>query len=261
MAHAKEVITANALNTIFLDIETIPRWMKLKDAPEQVWECFSKKFKRDIDEIHERYTPGHYEEPIEELFRQKASIYAEFGKVVCVSLGMVVMDNGMYKLRIKTFRSRDEKALLVAVAGALNKAVFVGGHNIKQFDCPFLCRRFLSMGMKIPQVINAMGKKPWEIFQVDTFEMWQFADFKYTVSLDTLCMVFNVPSPKTGITGKDVFDLYYHVGATDELPFEGEEERMNAIQTYCQGDVVATVNVYLAMMNEPMIITENIVIV
>lgn len=252
------------MNIMFLDIETVPQIQNLNDLPTHTYELFRKKFQRDINEALDQLGgEGQGEalaERIEGVYRQKASLHAEFGKVVCITLGVFsgrAEDPASITLRLKTIKGRHEKAILEEAAKLLAKPTELCGHNGKGFDFPFLSRRYLANGLPIPYILNTMGKKPWDMPFIDTMELWAFGDFKYTVSLDMLASVFDLPSPKQGISGADVFNLYYQVGATpDALPFDGEDK----IGAYCEGDVITLVNVYLKMTGRGFIIQPDKVV-
>lgn len=270
----KEEPQATPVTVMFTDIETVPQYKLLSESPATFQELFLKKFQRDVAEIKNRNTiteggdgegvivrfdEAQFEIELQEYYQSKASFHAEFGKIVCISFGIIVMQGSVMKLKIKSIAGRDEKKILVEAFEILNKSVFLCAHNGIGFDFGFIARRCLIHKMILPTVLNTMGKKPWEVPLIDTMQLWGFMAFNYTSSLDQLAYVFGLPSPKEKVSGKDVYALYYHKNKTDELPWEGEEERLAVIVEYCELDVVTLANVYLCLTQWAIIPAENVV--
>ncbi len=227
---------------LFLDVETVPQVYDFKAVPERAKYLFNEKVKNQVNE----------EVTVEQLYRQRGGILAEFGKIICISVGYIQKIDDEYKLRLKSFYGDDEKKILEDFSALLNKSFknekedVLCAHNGKEFDFPYLCRRMLVNGIKIPKILQIMGKKPWEIKHIDTMEMWKFGDYKAYTSLSLLCHVFNIPTPKDDITGADVARVYY------------EEKDLDRIRIYCEKDVIALIQLYLNMKGESLISDGNI---
>ena len=173
----------------------------------------------------------------------RAGIYAEFGKIVCISVGWFVIENSKRNLKVKSFYSDDETNLLLKFSELLknqfNKSShLLCAHNGKEFDFPYLCRRMLLNKIKIPDILNIGGKKPWEVQHLDTMDMWRFGDYKSYTPLKLLTHIFNIPSPKDEIDGSDVWHVYW------------KDKDLKKIAKYCQKDVVAVARLILAFKNE-----------
>ena len=226
---------------LFLDIETVPlayNFNELDDRSKYLWD---KKTKY-IQEKEEENAEGMY---------PKAGIYAEFGKVICISVGFILQKNGEEQIRVKSFSANSETILLQDFADLLNShynsdQFMLCAHNGKEFDIPFLARRFLINGLKLPHLLNVAGKKPWEIKQIDTMELWKFGDFKHYTSLDLLTHIFNIPTPKDDIDGSQVAKVYYEYGDLER------------IIKYCEKDVVATIQLLRKYRGEKLINEEFI---
>jgi uncharacterized protein YprB with RNaseH-like and TPR domain len=193
------------------------------------------------------------EELTPEQAYDKAGIYAEFGKIVCISCGFVQSNSGITSIRMKSFYGDDEEKLLLEFCDMLNShynssSHILCGHNAKEFDFPFIARRLLIHGIDLPHALNIAGKKPWEIPHLDTMELWKFGDFKHYTSLSLLCHIFHVPTPKDDISGADVGRVYWE---------EGDLER---IMIYCQKDVVALIQLFLKFRGEQLIDEEHILL-
>lgn len=228
---------------IFLDIETVPLVYNFSELEKETAELWDKKSK---------YIQRYQEVSAEEAY-QKAGIYAEFGKIVCISVGYITNEKKSKKLRVKSFYGDDEKEILNNFNSLLNKTLkdnfILCAHNGKEFDFPFLGRRNLINGLKLPYQLDVAGKKPWEIQHLDTMELWKFGDYKHYTSLDLLAHVFQIPSPKQDLDGSKVAYTYY------------EEKNIEKIKTYCQGDVVTIAQLILKYRGEEMIAQENIEII
>jgi DNA polymerase elongation subunit (family B) len=205
---------------LFLDIETVPAYPSFDDVPERFRELWSKK--------SEQLTKGE-QTPAEAYAR--AGIYAEFGKIVCISAGYLARQNGLLAFRAKSFYDDDERALLLAFAGALSaftqkhrSDLRLCAHNGKEFDFPYIARRMLVHGIALPKALDVQGRKPWETPFLDTMDMWRFGDYKAFTSLNLLAAVFDVPTPKDDIDGSQVADVYYR------------EKNLPRIATYCEKD-------------------------
>ncbi len=223
-------------DVLFLDVETAPMVYKYKDLDKTMKTQWDLKFRFQKEETPES---GYI----------KAGIYAEFAKVICISVGILTDD----KFRVKSFYGDDEKQILKDFAALLNKHYntkdkMLCAHNGKEFDFPFMCRRMLINGIKLPKLLNIAGKKPWEINHLDTMELWKFGDYKSFTSLNLLAAIFGIQTPKDDIDGSDVARVYY------------EEHNLERIVTYCQKDVLTVAQVLLRFMNEPLIADKNIII-
>ena len=225
---------------LFLDIETVPMCATYEELPERFMPLWDKKA---------AYLKKEEEDSPASLF-PRAGIYAEFGKVVCISFGMLIDGN----FRIKSFYGDDEKALLTDFANLLeskfsNKEFLLCAHNGKEFDFPYLSRRMLINGMSLPEILDLAGKKPWEVPHLDTMELWKFGDFKNYTSLELLTAVFDIPTPKDDIDGSQVGDVYW------------EEKDLERIVKYCQKDVLSIAQLFLKYQNKPLLTEEQVLIV
>lgn len=218
---------------LFLDIETVPMvsdWEDLSDEWKLLWQ------KKISTQLKDEETP-------KDKFYQRAGILAEFGKVICISFGMIVKGE---KLRVKSFYGDDEKKILIEFIELLNSPYFSSGvifcaHNGKEFDYPYLARRILINGLNLPAPLNIQGKKPWEIKHIDTMELWKFGDYKHYTSLDLLAAIFGVPTPKDDIDGSQVAEVYYR------------EKDLERIRVYCEKDVLTLVQVFRKFRNESLV--------
>lgn len=222
----------NIENILFLDIETVPRWDSFENMPEnfqKLWEhkasFFQNSETQSAQQIYDR-----------------AGIYAEFGKIICISVGNV----NQGKLKIKSYYGDDEKNLLLEFANLLNKYFSkenqsLCAHNGKEFDYPYIARRMLVHGIELPALLDTSGKKPWEVKLLDTMELWKFGDYKSYTSLALLSALFDIPTSKDDIDGSDVARVYWR------------EKNLNRIVTYCQKDVVSIVQLFLRYQNKPLI--------
>ena len=224
---------------MFLDIETVPQQADISEIPEDLTHLWEEKYHLIQKRMPEKYSE---ETTAAEAFANSAGIYAEFGKIVCISVGFIHFKGLEMHFRTKSFAGDDEKELLTDFAQLLAKFCTsrehtLCGHNIKEFDIPYICRRMLINGIALPSILQISGKKPWEIAFIDTLELWKFGDYKNYTSLKLLTAVFGIPTPKDDIDGSQVAGVYY------------KEKNIERIATYCQKDVVATAQVFLRMQN------------
>ncbi len=231
----------NYSKILFFDIETVPQTFEYKELDERGQGLWDRKTRF----IQERENLN-----AEEVY-EKAGIYAEFGKVVCISLGFVLHKEGETQIRIKSIANEDEIVLLQEFLDLLNSYYnspdfLFCAHNGKEFDIPFLCRRILINNLKIPYMLNVSGKKPWEIKHLDTMELWKFGDFKNYTSLDLLTYVFKIPTPKDDMDGSQVAKVFY------------QNKDLDRIIQYCEKDVVATIQLFRKYQGDPLIDEEFI---
>lgn len=233
----------NLEKVLFLDIETAPQTYKLEDLDEAKKSLFSSKT---------RFIHQGEEAALEQAYNDRASIFAEFGKIICISVGFVHHNSiGEKQIRMKSFYHDDEETLLKQFVELLNNNYntpyhILCGHNAKEFDFPYICRRLLINGIKLPTILDIAGKKPWEISHLDTMELWKFGDYKSFTSLPLLCNIFNVPTPKDDISGADVARVYY------------EENDLERIKVYCEKDVVALIQVFLKFRGDALEEEDNV---
>ncbi|MFM8243236.1 MAG: 3'-5' exonuclease [Crocinitomicaceae bacterium] len=226
---------------LFLDIETVPQTYSYQDLDEKTRELFNAKTRFYQSE----------EKSFEMLYNERGGILAEFGKIVCISVGMVRENNLNKTIRLKSFAHDDEETLLNQFKRLLDEhyntpSHILCGHNAKEFDIPYICRRMLINGIALPSILDIAGKKPWEINHLDTLELWKFGDYKAFTSLALLCQVFQIPTPKDDISGADVARVYY------------EESDLPRIRHYCEKDVVALIQLFLKMKGDALVADENI---
>ncbi len=229
-------------NILFLDIETVPQFPDYTILPEswqQLWDAKAATLLKH----HEGYN--------NETIYPRAGIYAEFGKIVCISCGVLQGSADQRKIILKSFYGDDEKTILKGFTEMLNKwsagePKCLCAHNGKEFDFPFLCRRLVINSMSIPHMLNIAGKKPWEVPHLDTMELWKFGDYKNYTSLNLLAQVLNIPTPKDDIDGSMVWEVYW------------KEKDIERIKNYCQKDVITVAQVYLRMQGENLLSNENV---
>lgn len=207
---------------LFIDIETVPGEEDYNNLSPDLKMCYDKKF------AHELSNDGNNHDCFEDHYKAKAGLYAEFGKIVCVSMGR--MDGT--EIKIKSFCLDREYDLLLDVAAILHKATSLVAHNGKEFDYPWLCRRMIINGIELPPILQIQNLKPWEIKLEDTVELWKFGQFNYRCSLALMCAILGLDSPKSGMDGSQVGDVFY------------KEKNLQKIQTYCEGDIFALIAVY-----------------
>jgi len=216
-------------NLVFIDIETVPSvpvFGELSQTEQNLW---SHKV---------RFTRWSDVEP-EVSFGERAGIYAEFGKVVCISVGFFYYSEEGLRFRVKSFYDENEISLLKSFSALMtehynNTIDFVlCGHNIREFDVPYLCRRMLINGLPIPALLDLSGLKPWQIPHLDTMQFWKFGDYKNFTSLEHLAHLLKIPSPKSDMSGKDVARVYW------------EDKNLERIRKYCEQDVVTIAQLIL----------------
>ena len=224
---------------LFLDIETVPQTYFYDDLDTETKTLFEGKNRSKINE----------EKNGAMVYKELGGIQAEFGKIVCISVGMVKESTTGKTIRVKSFAHDDEYTLLSQFKRLLEdhyKSGVLCGHNAKEFDFPYLCRRMIIHGISLPKILNIAGKKPWEINHIDTMELWKFGDYKAYTSLALLCHIFEIPTPKDDISGADVARVYY------------EDQDLARIAKYCEKDVVALIQVYLKLNLQSIVEEANI---
>ena len=225
--------TIDLQQVLVLDIETVSQKATYAELPAHFQELWSHKVQHTLKE----------DETAAEVY-SNAGLYAEFGKIICISVGVFHQRQGQMGFRIKSFTQGDERELLMEFTQLLQKQptnLTLCGHNGKGFDFPYICKRMLINNLNIPSQLNISGKKPWEINHVDTMELWRFGDFRNNVSLNLMAAVFGIPTPKDDISGEDVYRVYY------------EENNLERIRIYCEKDVVTTAQILRKLRSEPLI--------
>jgi DNA polymerase elongation subunit (family B) len=232
----------NIRHLVFIDIETVPQFSsfaQLSPAMQQLWAA--KHMHLHI----ENETP-------EESYLKRAGVYSEFAKIICISLGFFHFSpNGIRQFRVKSFFGDNEKELLLGFSALIKKSFNdpdhynFCGHNIREFDIPFICRRLLINHLTFPSLFDISGKRPWEISDIDTLQLWRFGDFKNYTSLKLLAEVLGIPTPKADIEGKDVCRVYW------------VENGLPRIVEYCQKDVITVARLLLRFKGEEQPLTDE----
>ena len=227
-------------DVMFLDIETVPEsvsFENLNPVMQNLWEKKSKQFRSPEQKAQDVY--------------ERAGIYSEFGKIICISVGLIREKNPC-RFRLKSFFGKDETALLIEFAEMLNKfsknnaESVLCAHNGKEFDFPYIARRMIINRIPLPEILDNAGKKPWEIKHLDTMDLWKFGDYKNYTSLDLLTTILGIPTPKDDIDGSQVAGIFY------------KEDDIERIVRYCEKDVLAIARILLRFMNLPVLEEENI---
>lgn len=230
----------NLNNILFLDIETVPEeenFHSLDAEMQSLWDSKTQYQRKDD------FTP--------EEFYNRAGIWAEFGKIICISVGFFTIKGDIRNFRVTSFFG-EEKTILKDFSNLINNHFnqpqhLICGHNSKEFDIPFIARRMIINQMPIPEKLNLFGKKPWEIPHLDTLELWKFGDYKHFTSLKLLTKILGVPSPKGDIDGSQVAHVYYI------------EKDIDRIITYCEKDTIAVAQIFLRLRREDLLIDEEII--
>jgi len=226
---------------IFIDIETVPlapEYNGLNEKWKQLWE-------------HKMRFQINNDEPVEMLYN-RAGIYAEFGRIICISAGYVAQKNESLVFRVKSFYDDDEKVLIENFFSALTAFAKAGkrrlcAHNGQEFDYPYIARRALVNNLQLPKLFDFAGAKLWELKEqlIDTLQLWKFGDYKHFTSLSLLCELFNIPTPKDDIDGSQVAQIYW------------EEKDIERIVRYCEKDTLAVANLLLKYKGDKIIPIEN----
>ena len=227
---------------LFLDIETVAcsdNYQSLDERLKVQWARKAGFFKQREESQSD-----------EDIFHERAGIYAEFGKIVVIGIGKFTEnENGELIIKLKSLFNQDEKSLLSEFKALVEKmppSLKLCAHNGKEFDFPYLSRRMLVHELQLPTVLNFAGKKSWEVPHLDTMELWKFGDYKHYTSLDLLATIFNIPTSKGVMDGSQVNEVYY------------KEKNLEKIAQYCLGDVLAVAQLYLKMKSMPLVSAKNI---
>lgn len=226
---------------LFLDIETVPQeenWKKVTVAMQQLFEKKTEYQRKDTVTAEEFY--------------ERAGIWAEFGKIICISVGYFVEIQSTKQFRITSFFGDDEYKILndfklLLDKHFIKKNTVLCAHNGKEFDFPFIARRMITHQIELPKKLNLFGKKPWEVAHLDTLELWKFGDYKHYTSLKLLTTILGIPSPKDDIDGSEVAKVYY------------KEKNIERIVNYCEKDTIAVAQVVLRFNNENLLCDNQIV--
>ncbi len=230
----------NLENILFLDIETVPETQYFSDLDEVkqgLWELKTQYQRKD------EYTA--------EEFYDRAGIWAEFGKIVCISVGYFTFQDGERKFRITSFYGdeikilKDFKNLLISHFSQTKHLLCA--HNGKEFDFPYIARRMIIHNIELPYKLNLFGKKPWEVPHLDTLDLWKFGDYKNYTSLKLLTNVLGIPSPKDDIDGSEVYIVYY------------EENEVDRIIIYCEKDTIAVAQIFLRLRGDDLLTDSEII--
>ncbi|MCL6266783.1 3'-5' exonuclease [Flagellimonas myxillae] len=229
----------NLEHILFLDIETVPQqpdFDLLDQNTQQLWAQKTQYQRKD------EFTP--------EEFYERAGIWAEFGKIICISVGYFTSKGSNRNFRVTSFHG-DEPSLLKQFKTLLQEHFsqtkhLLCAHNGKEFDFPYIARRMVIHGINLPYKLDLFGKKPWEVPHLDTMELWKFGDYKHFTSLKLLAHVLGVPSPKEDMDGSMVREVYY------------KNNDLDRIISYCELDVITTAQVLLKLRNETLLSDEEI---
>jgi DNA polymerase elongation subunit (family B) len=228
-------------NVLFLDIETVPCSPSFDDLDTTFQALWAEK---TAWQRKEEYTPA-------EFYKLKAGVMAEFAKIICISVGYLFNEKNKNHFRIKSFYGDDEKKIITDFNKLLNsqfskKQHQLCAHNGKEFDFPFIARRTLINGLKLPVLLDIAGKKPWEVNHLDTMELWKFGDYKHYTSIKLLAALFNIPTPKDDIDRSQVAGLYWN------------DKDLERIKKYCQKDTLTVAQLILKYKGEELILENNI---
>ena len=236
------IATMPVENFLIIDIETVSEKKSFDELDENWQQLWQDKVEKIIPE----------NTTIAEFYPQRAAVMAEFAKIVCISIGYFNKQQQL-QFRVKSITNHSEKEILTQFVATINQLELIHnrwsftGHNIKEFDIPFICRRLLINGLPIPAYLDFQNMKPWDTNIIDTFQLWRFGDFKNYTSLKLLAASLQVPSPKDDIDGSMVGQVYW------------QESDLERIALYCQKDVATVANIILKFKNQPLLLPNQIV--
>ncbi len=230
----------NLEHILFLDIETVPemqQFSELEETKQLLWDHKSQYQRKEGERAEDFY--------------ERAGIWAEFGKIVCISVGYFKLQNDLKKFRVTSFYG-DEIKILNDFKNLLNTHFnetkhLLCAHNGKEFDFPYIARRMIINNIELPNKLNLFGKKPWEVPHLDTLELWKFGDYKNYTSLKLLTHVLGIPSPKDDIDGSDVYRVFY------------EENDIDRIMLYCEKDTIAVAQIFLRLRGDVILTNDDII--
>ncbi len=229
---------------LFIDIETVSELDRLDAASPELRRLWGLKASHFSAARDTEWTP----ELAAQLYEQRAAIYAEFGRVIVISVGLLYHRDGAWGLRTKSFAQETEIEVLEAFSQFLNQyadrypgALYLCGHNIKEFDVPYLCRRMIINRLPLPGILDFSAKKPWETPLLDTMDMWKFGDYKSYTSLELLAYILKIPGPKDDISGADVGRVYW------------KDKDIARIAHYCEKDVITVAQIMLRFQGKDLI--------
>lgn len=234
---------------LFFDIESVSQYKDLFDMPDRqlkMWESYYDSFRKKVTDESKIPTemdkgecrPDLMKRVKQEVYRQTAAFFPEFGKVACVSMAFVTKGG---EVRFESFYGEDELHILTETRKVFDKIEPLGfdlcGQSIKMFDIPFLGKRYFINGMKPPKMFPTHETKPWDLRVLDTKEVWQFGNNWSLGSLDLMCTVLDIDSPKNGdVKGDNVTTNYW----------DGNHKE---IKEYCEKDVKALVDIITKLNN------------
>ncbi|MBT8276829.1 MAG: 3'-5' exonuclease [Bacteroidia bacterium] len=229
----------NPEHILFLDIETVPQhatYDQLQETTQQLWEQKTEYQRKDD------FTP--------EEFYDRAGIWAEFGKVICISVGFFNLKGDKRTFRVTSYHG-EEIDILKEFKNLLETHFnrphhLLCAHNGKEFDFPYIARRMIINGIPLPSKLNLFGKKPWEVPHLDTMELWKFGDYKTFTSLKLMAHILGIPSPKDDIDGSQVRNVYY------------DEKDIDRIIQYCEKDTITVAQIFLKLRNESILEEDEI---
>lgn len=230
---------------LVIDIETVPGVATFGELAQEMQALWA--YKHEALRVTDLSTAESYE--------TRAGIYSEFGKIVCISIGYFSKKGERLSLRLKSICGDDEGQLLQDFADLLDNHFrkedyyIIAGHNVKEFDIPYLCRRMMINNIPLPYLLDLSGKKPWETSVVDTMHLWRFGDYKSYTSLKLMAHVLGIPSPKEDMEGKDVAGVYW------------QQRQLPRIVEYCQRDVVTVARLLLRFKESPLILGDEDVVI
>lgn len=224
---------------LFVDIETASQHPVFDEVPIRGQELWLHKMKRNIHDVSEE----NIWDIATQLYSQKAAIYAEFGKIICICVGLIVRKESGYIFRTISYTGEENEILssfFKMISDYSEKRdVFICGHNLREFDVPYIARRSKILGSSLPHVLQVQGKKPWDLeYLIDTMQLWRFGDYKSYTSLDLLAYTLDIPSPKDGMHGAQVNDAYW------------QGDRLEEIVEYCKKDIFTTAQIYLRLTDQ-----------
>lgn len=242
----------NYRKILFIDIETVPQTNTFDALSPELQTLWEEKLVSLRKKMPEKYDTA--DTTAHAAFASSAGIYAEFGRIICISVGFISDKDNTPTLRITSFAGKNERQLLADFAAMVEKFFispdhYFCGHNIKEFDIPYICRRMLVHRLPLPKALQINNKKPWEVNLLDTMDFWKFGDYKNYTSLKLLTTILGIDTPKDDIDGSRVAAVFY---IDDDLP---------RIVAYCQKDVLATAQVWLRLNGLPPIDSDNVIIV
>lgn len=240
---AAAIFSVKPDDVVFINIEGVPELSStadLSDSMRQLWESLPHPATLSSDEAY-----------------RAMGLCAEFGKVACVTAGVIRSRAGETEpyFITSTYAADDERQVLCDFSEMIGnffssspRSHFVCGHGVLASDIPFFAKRLIVNRLPLPALFDKHGRRGLEENVIDTAVFWSMGNAAAPlVSAPLLASVLGIDVDPADYDAIEAASLYH------------DDRDINALALRSERKVLVAARIFRAMRGESPIATDHVI--